>query len=81
MPEIRCLSSNVRRYRHESGLSQPELAWRCGLGEHAIRWIECQNCNPRLSTLQSIAAYTGMTVAELLTEPKTPLEEVQANDV
>ncbi len=66
MPEICNLSRNIRQYRWESGLSQDELAWRCGIGETSLRTIERQKANPRLDTLQKIAAYTGLTVEELL---------------
>lgn len=68
MPELHILSQNMRRYRFESGLSQEEFAWQCDVGEITIRSIEREQENPRLSTLQKIAAYTGMTVAELLSE-------------
>jgi len=38
--------------------------------------MERKRMNPRLSTLQKIAAYMGITVSELL----TPLQETQNSD-
>lgn len=48
------------------GESQIEFAENCGLSIFTISKIECGTGNPRIETLQRIAAYTGETVYDLL---------------
>ncbi len=66
MPEYVALSRNVRKIRKEMKLSQLEFALECGISLDIVSQIEREKTNPRLSTLQKIAAYTGQRVADLL---------------
>ena len=68
MPEYVILAKNVRKVRKEMKLSQLEFALECGVSLDIISQIERERTNPRLSTLQKIAAYTGQRVADLLIE-------------
>ena len=75
MPEFEALSQNVKRIRKELKLSQLEFALECGLSMEIISMIECQKTDPKLSTIQKIAAFTGHTPSELLT-----LDDINNND-
>ena len=70
MPEVMILARNLRRIRKEMKLSQLEFALEAGISLDIISMIEREKTNPRLSTLQKISAYTGETVADLLTPPE-----------
>ncbi len=70
MPELIALARNIRKIRKEMRLSQLRFSMEAGISLDILSLIERQRTNPRLSTLQSIAAYTGKTVAELLTPPE-----------
>lgn len=70
MPEIMILAQNIRRIRKEMKLSQLQFSLECGISLDILSLIERQDSNPRLSTLQKISAYTGETVADLLTPPE-----------
>lgn len=66
MPEREALANRLKEYRKIHKLSQQDFAWDCGLSRELISLIERQDENVKLDTLQSIAAYTGMTVSDLL---------------
>ena len=70
MPEYDALSKNIRKIRQELNLSQMQFAFKCGVSIDIISQIERQKTNPRLSTLQKIAAYTGQRVADLLIDQR-----------
>lgn len=67
MPEMKALAVKTKMIRkvifHETQL---EFAQNCGISPDELSDIENQHANPRLTTLQNIAAYTGLTVSELL---------------
>ena len=46
--------------RKSSGLTQAELATKCGIAQGDISSIETGNCNPTLNTLQRLA--NGMSM-------------------
>ena len=75
MPEFEALALNVKRIRKEMKLSQLEFAAECGISMVLLSLIECQKTDPKLSTIQKIAAFTGYTPSELLT-----LSEEKNND-
>ena len=68
MPELRALARNTRAKRMEKNETQLTFGLNCGLSQDEICNIENQKTDPKLSTIQSIAAYTGLTVSELLKE-------------
>ncbi len=66
MPEFEALSKKVLKYRHEHGESQLEFAEHCDISHYTMSSIENVADDVKLSTVQKIAAYVGMTVSELL---------------
>lgn len=66
MSELKALAMNTRAKRIEKNETQLEFGLNFGLSEDEICKIENQNTDPKLSTIQSIAAYTGLTVSDLL---------------
>lgn len=66
MPEFEALANFVRMKRAENNETQTEFGAKCGLSDDEISNIENQRTDPKLTTLQNIAAYTGTTVSELL---------------
>lgn len=76
MPELEALSKHVKKFRTEYNESQEEFAENCGISTETLSLIEREKGNPTLETLQKIAAYTGITVANMLTVPtSSPKEE------
>ncbi|MBR4880913.1 MAG: helix-turn-helix transcriptional regulator [Clostridia bacterium] len=66
MPEFVALSKWILKYRHEHGESQLEFAAHCDVSHYTMSAIENVADDVKVSTVQKIAAYTGMTVSELL---------------
>lgn len=70
MPETTALAIYTVSARRERKENQFEFASNCGISKDTLSLIERCEANPRLDTIQKIAAYTGKTVAEILTVPK-----------
>ncbi len=68
MSEIEILSFNLKKIRRELDESQIDFAANCGISVEELSLLERGRSDPKMSTLQKIAAYTGKTVSELLTE-------------
>lgn len=66
MPEISALAKRVRSYRESLGETQFELSGEIGISIEELSLIERGQANPRLSTMQKIAAHMGITVSALL---------------
>ena len=66
MPEISVLSKRVKAYRESLGATQFELSGEIGISIEELSLIERAEANPRLSTIQKIAAHMGITVSALL---------------
>lgn len=66
MPETEALAQKVRAYRKEQSLNQFEMACESGVSIEEISLIERGKTDPKLSTLQKLAAYMGVTVSSLL---------------
>lgn len=66
MPECEALSKNVKEIRKSMNLSQMEFAAECGISTEILSLIERQKTDPRLSTIQKIAAFTDVNVYDLL---------------
>ena len=64
----------VRKARTAAGLSQEELAERCGLDRSYIGGVERGQRNPTVSVIEKIAGGLGVTLAQLFSysteEPK-----------
>jgi transcriptional regulator with XRE-family HTH domain len=63
----RILAENVRSLRQDQGLSQEQLADRCGLHRTYVGSVERCERNVTLSTLEALSDGLGITVPALLT--------------
>ena len=68
MPECIILSENLKRIRKIMDISQIEFAAECGISTETLSLLEREQTDPKLSTIQKIAAYVGCEVTELLTK-------------
>ena len=68
MCENEIIAINVRKIRKEFCQSQMDFAANCGISVEELSLIERNRADPKLSTLQKIAAYIGEPVAYLITE-------------
>jgi transcriptional regulator with XRE-family HTH domain len=64
------LGQNLRRLRLAAGLSQEELADRCGLHRTNIGAVERGERNVTLRTLERIAVALGVDPLDLLRKPR-----------
>ena len=65
------VGGNVRKYRNLVGISQDTLSKKASLALNTITKIESGvTSSPRIGTLQKIADVLGVSVIELLREPK-----------
>lgn len=63
---IAILSNNIKKIRKKMGISQEELAHKCGLHRTYIGAIERGERNITLSSLEIIASALGVDIATLL---------------
>ena len=68
MSENEIIARNVRKIRKEFGQSQMDFAANCGISVEELSLLERNKADPKLSTLQKIAAYIGEPVAYLITD-------------
>lgn len=66
MPETDALAMRLKKYRSDQSKNQFEMACEMGLSIEEISLIERGKTDPKLSTLQKIAAHMGITVSSLL---------------
>ena len=66
MPEIDALSANIVKIRRKKCETQATFAFNCGISEEELGLLKRKKTDPKLSTLQNISAYVGITVSELL---------------
>ncbi len=59
------MKNHIREKRKEAGLSQEELASRCGVSRQTLNAIENYKYDPTLSLAFSLARELGTTVDEL----------------
>lgn len=67
MPETHALAERVKKYRKDLGKNQFEMACDMGISVEELSLIERGKTDPKLSTMQKIAAYMGVSVSSLLT--------------
>ncbi|MEQ8961019.1 MAG: helix-turn-helix transcriptional regulator [Coleofasciculus sp. C2-GNP5-27] len=60
------VASNLRRLRQEIGISQEELAEKCGLHRTYVGAIERSERNITLQTLEKLAVSLGVSPLDLL---------------
>lgn len=66
MPEISVMAERVKAYRKSLKKTQFELSNEIGISTDELSLIERGETNPRLDTMQKIAAHMGITVSSLL---------------
>lgn len=64
-------TTRIREAREILGLSQAELARRCGMSRQVIWGWESGNRQPSVESLLSVASVLGVTVDELLVKTDT----------
>lgn len=75
MPELIIFSVRTKELRTKMGLTQAEFAAMVGISEKEVSLIERKKLTDvKLSTLQKVAALTGLTVSELLSVEATEEE-------
>jgi len=62
------VASNLRKLRQEIGISQEELAEKCGLHRTYVGAIERSERNITLQTLEKLAVSLGVSPLDLLKE-------------
>lgn len=76
MPEFENLAQNIARVRKQMKETQEEFAAHCDIASGTLNLMENQKTDPRLSSIQKVAAYIGCTVPELLSKEKPNNEQV-----
>ena len=72
MPELTIFAVRMKKIRTKMGLTQAEFAAMVGISEEEVSLIEREKLSDvKLSTLQKVAAMTGLTVSELLSVETT----------
>ena len=66
MDDMTLQAKKIRAARKKLRQSQAEFAFNCDISVETLSLIEREETDPRLSTIQKIAAYLGTTVRELL---------------
>ncbi len=61
------MENGIRERRKELGLSQEELAKRCGVTRQTVNAIENNKYDPTLALAFALARVLGLTVDELFT--------------
>ena len=60
------MAERVKAYREKLKKTQFEMAYEIGISIEELSLIERRGANPRLDTMQKIAAHMGISVSELL---------------
>ena len=72
MPELTIFAVRMKKIRIKMGLTQAEFAAMVGISEEEVSLIERGKLSDvKLSTVQKVAAMTGLTVSELLSVETT----------
>ena len=66
MPEVDALARQLKQYRAIQNKTQFEMSSEIGISEEELSLLERGQTDPKLSTMQKIASYMGITVSELL---------------
>ena len=66
MPERVALAKKLKKIRKQMHESQMEFAAHCDISTEALSLLERERSDPKLSTIQKVAVYTGHTVSDLL---------------
>ncbi|HOX68180.1 MAG TPA: helix-turn-helix transcriptional regulator [Burkholderiaceae bacterium] len=70
----RAFGERVRELRLAGGLTQDDLAERCGLFRTYLSRIETGRANPTLTMIDALASSLGVPIVALFGVPATPVE-------
>ena len=73
------ISSNIKRYRQEVGLTQEALAKKCGISVRYVWHLENASANTTIDTLESVARGIGCSLIDLLHDPAMKKERPPKN--
>ncbi len=62
------LADNIRNYRANNKISRFKLSVALDLDNATLSAIENEHANVRINTLEKIASYMGLSIAEIFTE-------------
>lgn len=79
MPEYEILAKKLKKIRKEMNETQMDFAAHCDLCPEIVSMIENERTDPKISTLQKIAAYTDLTVSDLLRKDENYNERTLQN--
>lgn len=65
----RTIGQRMRDIRESKGMTQKQVADKCGMADSAIRRYEAGGANPKLKTLLRIAGALGVSITDLLDVP------------
>ena len=60
------IGENIRHARQKAGLTQKELGEKLGISQAAVGQFESDKANPKIETLQKIAAALNIKLSELV---------------
>lgn len=66
MPERIALAQNIKAVRKQMRETQMDFAAHCGISTEELSLLERERSDPKLSTVQKVAAYIDWTVSDLL---------------
>lgn len=73
MPEKEVISNLLKSYRRDPPRKQAELAQEIHISRKQISSLELEKANPSMRILKKIAAYAGLSLAELFwTDERSP---------
>ena len=68
MDDMTLLAGNVRTIRKKLKQSQAEFVFNCDISVETLSLIEREKTDPRLSSIQKVAAYSGVSVRDLFSD-------------
>lgn len=68
---LKMLGNRIREIRIQKGLSQSEVANRCGKERQSYQRVETGNINPTIWYLEHLAQALGVSLSELVNIPST----------
>ena len=71
------LGQRIRELRAQKGVTQEELADRCGMFRTYLSRIESGQANPTLTALHTLARGLEVSVLELLSPPEAAMARVR----
>ena len=60
------IGERIKKIRLEKGMTQKELAEKCGLFDSAIRRYESGRQNPKIGTVQKIAMALDVNIGDIV---------------